>query len=36
MFNIVKNIKGKFPNKLTTPKLITYNDKMSTNNMINF
>jgi len=35
MFNIAKNVKGKFVNKLTTFKLITYNDKMPTdNNMI--
>jgi len=35
MFIIVKNVKGESANKLTTPKLIAYNDKMPTNNMIN-
>ena len=35
MFNIVKNVKGEYANKLTTYKLIAYNDKMPTNNMIN-
>jgi len=35
MFNIVKNLKGESANNLTTPKLIAYNSKMPTNNMIN-
>ena len=35
MFNIVKNVKGESANKLTKSKLITYNGKMPTNNMIN-
>ena len=34
--NIAKNLKGESLNKLTTPKLIAYNDKMPTNNMIKF
>jgi len=34
MINIVKNVKGESTNELTTPKLITYNSKMPTNNMI--
>ena len=34
MINIVKNIKGEYANKLTTPKLIAYNNKMSINNII--
>ena len=36
MINIVKNVKGESANKLTTSKLITYNIKMPTNNMIKF
>ena len=35
MINIVKNVKGESANKLTY-KLITYNDKMPTNNMIKY
>ena len=35
MFNIAKNINGETTNKLTTSKLIAYNDKIPTNNMIN-
>jgi len=35
MFNITKNVKDEPTNKLTTSKLITFNGKMSTNNMIN-
>jgi len=35
IFNIAKNVKGKSANKLTTLKLITYNGKMPTINMIN-
>jgi len=35
MCNITKNVKGEFVNKLTTPKLIEYDGKMPTNNMIN-
>jgi len=35
MFNIAKNVKGEFANKLATPKLIAYNGEMTTNNMIN-
>ena len=31
---IFKNVKGEFVNKHTTPKLIAYNGKMPTNNMI--
>ena len=34
MINIAKNVKGESANKLTTPKLIAYNGKMPTNNMI--
>jgi hypothetical protein len=34
MVNIAKNVKVETANKLTTPKLIAYNDKMPTNNMI--
>jgi len=34
MINIAKNVKGESANKLTTPKLIAYNDKMPTNNML--
>jgi len=34
MINIVKNVKGESANKLTAPKLIAYNSKMPTNNMI--
>jgi len=34
MINIAKNVKGKSPNKLTTPKFIAYNGKMPINNMI--
>jgi len=34
MINIAKNIKDEFGNKLTTPKLIAYIDKMPTNNMV--
>jgi len=34
MINIAKNINGESANKPTTPMLITYNDKMPTNNMI--
>ena len=33
---MAKNVKGESKNKLTTPKLIACNDKMPTNNMINF
>ena len=36
MFKIAKNIESESANKLTAPKLITYNDKMPTNNMINY
>jgi len=36
MFNIAKNVKSESTNKLTAPKLTAYNDKMPTNNMINF
>ena len=36
MINIAKKINGESANKLTTPKLITYNDKLPTNNMIKF
>jgi len=32
--NIAKNVNDESANKLTTPKLITFNDKMPTNNMI--
>jgi len=34
IINIVKNINGESVNKLTTLKLIAYNDKMPTDNMI--
>ena len=34
MINIAKNVKGESANKLTAPKLIVYNDKMPTYNMI--
>jgi len=34
MINIAKNVKGESANKLTSPKLIAYNDKMHTYNMI--
>jgi len=34
--NITKNVKGEYVNKLTAPKLIAYNDKMPTNNMIKY
>jgi len=34
MINIAKNVDGESVNKLTPPKLIAYNDKMPTNNMI--
>jgi len=34
MFNIVKNIKSKTTNNLISSKLVAYNDKMHTNNMI--
>jgi hypothetical protein len=34
MINIAKNIKGEYANKLATLKLIAYNNKMPTNNMI--
>jgi len=30
LINIAKYVKGEYPNKLTTPKLIAYNGKMST------
>jgi len=36
MINIAKNVKGESANKPTTSKLIAYNDKMSTNNMIKY
>jgi len=36
MINIAKNVKGEYANKLTTLKLIAYNDKMPTNNMIKY
>ena len=32
--NIAKNVKGGYANKVTTPKLIAYNNKMLTNNII--
>jgi len=32
--NIAKNVKDESANKLTAPKLIAYNGKMPTNNMI--
>jgi len=34
MFNITKNVNDESANKLTSPMLIAYNDKMHTNNMI--
>ena len=34
MINIAKNIEGESAKKLTTSKLIAYNNKMPTNNMI--
>ena len=34
MINIPKNVKSEVVNKLTAPKLIAYNGKMHTNNMI--
>ena len=34
MINIAKNVKGESENKLTTSKLIAYNEKMDTNNTI--
>ena len=34
IINIAKNVKGKTANKLTTFKLIAFNGKMPTNNMI--
>jgi hypothetical protein len=34
IFNIVKCVNDKSANKLTTPKLITYNGKMATNDTI--
>ena len=34
MIKIDKNVKDESVNKLTTPKLIAYNGKMPTNNMI--
>ena len=34
MLNIAKNVKDASADKLTTPKLIVCNNKMSTNNMI--
>ena len=33
IIKINKNVKDRSANKLTTPKLIAYNDKMPTNNM---
>jgi len=35
MINIAKNVNGESANKFTTFKLIVYNRKMPTNNMIN-
>jgi len=32
--NIVKHVNGESANKLTAPKLIAYNNKMCTNNMV--
>jgi len=34
IFNITKHVKDESANKLTSFKLIAYNDKMTTNNMI--
>jgi len=34
MINIAKNVNGKSANKPITPKLIAYNDKIHTNNII--
>ena len=34
--NIAKNVNDEFANKLTAPKLIAYNGKMSTKNMLKF
>jgi len=34
IINIAKNVKDESTNKLTTPKLIAYNGKMPTNDMI--
>jgi len=34
IFNIVKNIKDEYASKFTTSKLIIYNDKIPTNNII--
>jgi hypothetical protein len=34
MINIAKKVKGESANKLTAPKLIAFNGKMATNNMI--
>lgn len=36
IFHIVKNVNDKSMNKLTTFKLITYNEKIPTNNMIKY
>jgi len=34
MYNNVKNVNDESADKLTTPKLIIYNDKIATKNMI--
>ena len=36
MFNATKNVKNRYANKLTTSKLIAYNNKMLINNMIKY